>query len=178
MSAHGATPESKAEARRLWEEEGWSGREIGKRLGLHHASVGRWAKTAGWERLNGPKRNHVPTDEELDAMRRRQQLAADAQRINWDMRRSDEANAAGVTASRFRALALQRAESGEDLGAQRLALAYEKFIGTAQLLSGGPASALGVVVAADEAESDPSAVAERIARRRLALVPGDTSGTG
>ena len=183
----GTTHPKRAEARRLWEEERLTARRVAETVGVHHASVSRWIaqdKASGnpWHREGDP-RPKVPTDEELEEMRKRRQRAEDAARAHWAMRRAEEADQAGVMAQiiRTRIAATIASHEGQPvrgkvsaedaLATQRLTAAYEKFVDVAQLLSGGPTGALAVGRMPEEPEASPDDVAEQMHRRRLALVP-------
>lgn len=185
MANPGAAVETKAEARRLYEQESLSNRIISKRVGIHHSTIGLWAKQENWTR-RAARVEHIPDDVELEAARRRAERASAAQQIVWANRRAREADECGVDATRARSTAAGLLEkvrvgnigSSDDArkwmaAAKDAALTYAILIDKAQLLSGAATSRADVELAAAPvlAQPDLSGVLEGLRETRLRLMP-------
>jgi hypothetical protein len=144
-------------ARRLYEVEGWSLREIGTSVGCSHETIRRQVIAGGWER----------DDEAVmarDARRRAfAQAAVTANVSKWAQRRSDEADEAGATAKLARERAVLALVEGDPQMARAAAGVYLVLIDRAQLLSGGATSRAS---SADEIHDEAERIFDELAARR------------
>lgn len=169
MSTEPVANEKRADARHLYEMEGWSHREVARRVGVHHATVSRWARAENWER-HAPYRTHAPDDPTLDDARRRANLASEQARLRWASRRADEADAAGVTASLARTKIAEYIQSDKPDDARRLAIVYGVLIDKAQLLTGEMPAASPAPDPMNVGD-DPAAMIRQARERTLKLLP-------
>lgn len=123
-------------------EQGTTLRDIGDELGKSRETIRRWANAGQWQKpllMKGdegrPKR--VPSTEEIEQARMRAQKASQEARTRWSVRRSEEADAAGITAAAVRQKVLEKVQAGEAMDARALAVVYGIFVDKAILMSGG-----------------------------------------
>lgn len=119
------------EARRLYEVEGWSLREIAGAIDVGHETVRRHVIAEGWERDDA---SVIARDTKRRAFA---QAAVTANVSKWAERRSSEADEAGGTAKLARERAVLALIEGDPQMAKAAAIVYGITIDKAQLLSGG-----------------------------------------
>jgi transposase-like protein len=169
-----ATPEQRAEARRLYEEEGQSFRQVAKAVGYNRSTIMSWSRTEDWHQPGSPR---IPSDADIDDARRRHEDASLRARTTWAVRREQEGDAAGVMA------ALARQKIREQLEAKtpnhqvmRASIsAYQTFVEAAQLLSGGATSRTEAPGVAAPLAATPGEVADDVRARAFRLLHGDAS---
>lgn len=124
-----STPDQWARAREAW-EAGGSNREVGRLIGVSRETVRKRASVEGWQRQPG-------TAAQVAEQRRQQADAAtQAARVKWAQRRSEEADAAGITAAVARQQIVTALRSNDPAMTKAAAIAYGVLIDKAQLLAG------------------------------------------
>lgn len=123
-----------AEARRLFEVEGWSLREIGAAVGCSHETIRSRVMAEGWERDDAAV---MARDEKRRGF---VQAAVAANASKWITRRAAEADEAGATAKLARERAVLALVEGDPQMARAAAGVYLVMVDKAQLLSGGATS--------------------------------------
>lgn len=122
------------EARRMFESDGASYREIAGRWSCSHVTVINHAKDEGWTRADGALAARDAANEAKTA------AAVHATKLKWEQRRGDEADAAGIVAARARGSVVEALEAKDYRGAKEAAVTYAILIDKAQLLTGGATS--------------------------------------
>lgn len=105
-------------------EAGESLRDIGDAVGCSRETIRRVANERGWRRLA-----EVPGAAQTAAARERSHAT-------WAERRSEEADAAGITAAIARQRVIEALRAGDDKMTRAASIAYGILIDKAQLLSG------------------------------------------
>jgi hypothetical protein len=127
----------------MW-EAGWTGKAISRCLGLHHSTVGRWARAEGWVAPERPqRRRYVPSDDDIEGAERRHAVAHAALKRVWANRRAEVADRIGDVVGH----GLDRLrEAMDDRDANLIranAIAVGVLVDKAQLLSGLPTGRFG-----------------------------------
>jgi hypothetical protein len=153
-----ATAEAWGAARGAYEMGASSISDIARALDVSHQAVSKRRKSEGW-REPGNGQPAVPLPLSAVATGPVEQVVADqartpAQQIEWAQRAPTEAAAAGLAGAvvRQRLMAEMRDPSRalNAQGIRALAYAYDIFIGTAQLLTGGATEQIGVSLSPED----------------------------
>lgn len=179
MSVTKDAAEKRAAARVLFEDQAMSLRDIARQIGVSRETVRRWSSDASdpWRKpmvMKGTDndRKPVPTTEEIEQARLRAEKAKQEARTRWNTRRSEEADAAGVTASAVRQKIIEYVRENKPAEARQLATVYGIFVDKAMLMSGeGPVRGRqGDETPPAPRPTDPREMAEEGRRRALQLV--------
>lgn len=182
MSAPPPDEDRVARARQLF-ESGMSLRDVGRdpAVDVSRETVRRWARAGDWQApLVAPGADGtpkvVPTTEEIEQARLRAEKARQEARARWSVRRSEEADAVGLSAAAVRQKILEYVTQNKPAEARQLATVYGIFVDKANLLSGDavPRGRQGDEIdpaTVGPRPTDPAEMAAAGARRALALVP-------
>lgn len=118
-----------ARARAAW-EAGGSNREVARLIGVSRETVRKRAATEGWQRRD------AAVAAAAEERRRNADAATQAARVKWAERRSEEADAAGITAAVARQQIVTALRGGDPAMTKAAAVAYGILIDKAQLLAG------------------------------------------
>ena len=151
------TPEQWAQVRTAW-ENGASNAEAGKVIGITREPVRKRAKAEGWTK-NTPEAQEI-----AEARRQRTEAARMEAERKWANRRSNEADAAGVTAARARQAIVDALVAKDDKMTRASAIAYGILVDKAQLLSGDATARIDGPSAHDRAVG----ILDELAQRRQA----------
>lgn len=172
-----------ARARQMW-DQGDSLRDIGRAMGKSRETIRRWSTNPAdpWPKreimrgTDGQARPVLST-EDIEQARLRADKARQEARARWGVRRSEEADAVGLSAGIVRSKIMgwiQKPDPTlEDVDkARKLAVVYGIFVDKANILSG---ESIGQRRQGDEAPaeprpSDPAAMVAAGAQRALRLV--------
>lgn len=177
-------PDDRERARELF-EGGASLRDVGKEVGKSRETIRRWATAGGWTApLIVKGADHLPkvapTTEELEEARIRADKARQEARTRWAVRRSEEADAVGISAAAVRQKIMQLVndEKGPKAAeARQLATVYGIFVDKAIAMSGDgripgrQGDEAGPSVHDGPRPNDPREMAEEGRKRALRLVP-------
>lgn len=193
MSVTANAAEKRAQARVLFEEQAMSLRDIGRQLGISRETVRRWSSDSAdpWTKPmiakgSDGQRRPAPSTEEVEAARLRAEKARQEARTRWALRRSEEADAAGIVASavRQKILNLVNDEKGPKAAeARQLATVYGILVDKAMMMSGegvvgGSRGRQGDEAPPADRPTDPRAMAEAGKQRALSLVKPPAAASG
>lgn len=188
VSVTAGAAEKRAAARVLFEHQAMSLRDIARQVGVSRETVRRWSSDPKdpWDKplvMKGTDNDRVPvpSTQELEAARLRAEKARQEARTRWAVRRSEEADAAGITAAavRTKLLALVNDEKGPKAAdARALAVVYGILVDKAMIMSAEGGNPRAGRQGDEDGPSvhgprptDPRDMAAAGRQRALALVP-------